>query len=195
MNTDTPTPAGALLDVAVLDLMNTPGLQEELLPAFLRHRPNAAEWPPAVLQALRFRTECRWGRVDLGEGTVFLLNERGGGTLAPLGPNCLCRVSIYAELPRSAATGEGFYDNEPFIDVAFDAEQARRIPSLGLLRLEEFLLRRLEGVEQAYLEWRRLLESEMSRLLAKRKPRSYTVEEAPVHVVQEPPYPLAQAAR
>jgi hypothetical protein len=174
--------AGALLDVAVLDVLSTPGLVEELIPAFVRHRPAAAEWPKDWMQRIVFRTECRWGRVELEPGTVYLLSEMGGGPREPLGDGVVCRISVYAELP-ARGDREGFHDTEPFIDIAFDAEQAKRIPSIGFLRLEEFMLRRLEGVERAYLEWRRILEEATARIQTRRE------------VACEPPIELEFPAR
>jgi hypothetical protein len=161
------TTGGALTDVAVLDVMSTPGLMAELLPAFLRHRPAAREWPAAMQERIRFRTECRWGRVEIEPGTLFLINELGGGTREPLSTEVTCRISIYAEVPATRDC-EGFHDAEPFIDVAFNAQQASAIPSVGYVRLDEFLLRRIEGVERAYLEWRRILEQAYEKV-ARRK--------------------------
>lgn len=168
---------GTLVDVAVLDVLQTPGLHEELVAAYLKARPEAARWPAGATEHLRFRTECRWGRVDLGEDTVFLLNEKGDGPRESLGPERVCRISIYAEIGGGGVVPE-CVEPRPFIDVAFDAEQARRVPVLGYLRLEEFLLRRLEGVERAYLEWRRILEEAYAKLAAKRSP-GLVAESAP----------------
>jgi hypothetical protein len=164
---NTPNTPGALVDVAVLDVFQTPGLLEELVSAYRARKGQAATFSDQTAQLLRFRTECRWGRVSLGEHTVFMFNELGTGPKQPLSQDNVCRVSIFAELPPGPH-GVGFYDTEPFIDVAFNADQARSVPTLGLVKLEEFILRRLEGVERAYLEWRRILEQEMNRILARR---------------------------
>ena len=191
MNTRTnENTTGALIDVAVLDVLGTPGLAAELVPAFLKHRPAAADWPKAMLDSLIFRTECRWGRVQLEPGTLFLMSEMGDGPRVPLGDDVVCRISVFAEVPAKGER-EGFHDAEPFIDVAFNAEQALRIPSIGMLKLEEFMLRRLEGVERAYLEWRRILEEATERIQAR---HAMVAEPIALDFEYREPAPIAQGA-
>lgn len=145
--------AGTLLDVAVLDVLKTPGLREELMQTFLRRCPEARSWPETGLDLVEFRTECRWARARSTDGRLFAVNELGGGEGTGVTSVHLCRISVYAELPGDLPAGS-VSDDAPFIDIAFDDRQLDAVPVLGHQRLEHFLLRRLEGIEQVFDVWR-----------------------------------------
>jgi hypothetical protein len=120
---------------------------------FLRRCPEARSWPETGLDLVEFRTECRWARARSTDGRLFAVNELGGGEGTGVTSVHLCRISVYAELPGDLPAGS-VSDDAPFIDIAFDDRQLDAVPVLGHQRLEHFLLRRLEGIEQVFDVWR-----------------------------------------
>lgn len=155
---DNPRPP-SLIDIEVLDLGP---LYEQAVEHYVSLKPERATWSREKRARLRIRTECRWGRVQLDEQTLYVINEKGEGPREPLGGSVRAFVALYAELP-SVPGDAGFFEAEPFCKVPIDRTAAKTFRSLGIVALEDFVRSKIPEMEAAYEAWLAVLRSARER--------------------------------
>ncbi len=97
-----------------------------------------------------------------------MVNERGEGPQEPLSLSVKAYVALYAEM-QPLGPDQGFFESQPFCQVAVDSESALSFHSLGIVALEDFIRAKIPEMETAYLEWVQLLQSTRIRILANRE--------------------------
>ncbi|HVU35280.1 MAG TPA: hypothetical protein VHE61_17725 [Opitutaceae bacterium] len=174
-----PTREKSLVDVEVLDFGP---LYQQAVEHYLSLAPERAAWPAEKRNRLVIRTECRWGRINLENEAVYLLNEKGEGPRQPLSATTQAFVALYAEM-KPAAGDEGFFEESPFCKVPIDLDLARTLRAVGLVALEDFIRAKIPEMEAAYREWRSILLETRARITAARTRRAeksgLVAEEAP----------------
>lgn len=143
-------------------------LYEQSVRHFLSLKPERAEWSLEKRARLRVRTECRWGRVQVDEQSMYLINEKGDGPKEPLSESVRAYVSLYAEMSPAAAD-PGFFEAEPFCKVPIDKKAAQSFRSLGIVALEDFVRTKIPEMEAAYAMWLEVLRSARDRAREKRQ--------------------------
>ena len=150
-------PNKAFIHVEILDFTKDPQLLAETASYYCSLEPERRNWPEEKRRRLAIRTECRWGRVPVGD-QVYMLSEYGEGPRAPLSDKTHASVKFYAELrPSSAGADDGYIEPAAFCQIDFDEESCRRLRSQGLVRLEEFIRRTVPECAKAFEEWQTLL--------------------------------------
>lgn len=167
-----PTPSSApreksLIDVDVVDFGP---LYEQAVEHYLSLKPERKAWPKEKRSRLVIRTECRWGRINLENHSIYLLNEKGEGTREPLSATTKAYVALYAEM-RPVDGDPGFFEASPFCKVPIDLNLAQTLRSVGIVALEDFIRTKIPEMEAAYQEWRSTLLEARARILAARAKR------------------------
>jgi hypothetical protein len=158
----------SLIDVEVLDFGP---LYRQAVEHYLSLEPDRAAWSREKRARLVIRTECRWGRVRLGEEATYVLSEKGDGPRKPLSDSTKAHVALYAEM-KAAVGDPGFFETSPFCKVPIDLNLANTLRSIGIVALEEFIRAKIPEMEAAYDEWRTTLQEARSRILAARAKRT-----------------------
>lgn len=152
-----PTPAKPFIHVEILDFSREPLLLKEATDYYCSLSPERSAWPEEKRRRLAIRTECRWGRVPIGDN-IYMLSEFGAGPREPLSDKTNALVKFYAELRPSFPGGsDGYIEPKAFCQVHFDEESCRRLRSRGLVQLEEFVRRAVPECAHAFEEWQNLL--------------------------------------
>lgn len=162
-----PQREASLIDVELLDLGP---LYSQAVEHYLSLESSRRAWPCEKTARLRIRSECRWGRVQFGEGDLFLVNEMGQGVKSPLSREVFASLALYAEMSPSG-DDPGFFEATPFCQVPIDREAAASFRSLGLVALEDFILRKIPEMEAAYLTWLGVLRKSRERARASARAR------------------------
>lgn len=158
----------SLIDVEVLDFGP---LYQQAVDHYIGLKPERSGWSAEKRSRLVIRTECRWGRINLENHAVYLLNEKGEGPREPLSSTTKAYVALYAEMkPKDGEAG--FFESEPFCKVPIDFDLATTLRSVGIIALEEFIRTKIPEMEAAYLEWRATLLAARARILAARAHRA-----------------------
>ncbi len=158
----------SLIDVEVLDFGP---LYQQAVEHYISLSPERSAWSAEKRSRLVIRTECRWGRINLENHAVYLLNEKGEGPREPLSGATKAYVALYAEL-RPADGDSGFFEAEPFCKVPIDLDLAKTLRSVGIIALEDFIRTKIPEMEAAYHEWRATLQAARARILAARAKRA-----------------------
>jgi hypothetical protein len=166
--TATETREKSLIDVEVLDFGP---LYQQAVEHYLSLDPERASWSREKRQRLIIRTECRWGRVSLDQGTTYVLSEKGEGPREPLSATTKAYVALYAEM-KPFDGDPGFFETTPFCKVPIDLNLAKTLRTVGIVALEEFIRAKIPEMEAAYREWRTTLQEARTRILAARARRS-----------------------
>jgi len=152
-----PLPNKPFIHVEILDFSKEPLLLKETADYYCSLLPDRQAWSEEKRRRLAIRTECRWGRVPIGD-QVYMLSEFGDGPREPLSAKTHASVKFYAELRPSTPGGDdGYIEPAPFCQVHFDEENCRRLRSQGLVQLEEFIRRTVPECAKAFEEWQNLL--------------------------------------
>lgn len=152
-----PQPTKPFIHVEILDFSKEPLLLQETADYYCTLSPERQCWPDEKRQRLAIRTECRWGRVPVGDN-IYMFSEFGDGPREPLSDRTMASVKFYAELRPSVAGGDdGYIEHSPFCQIHFDEDSCRRLRSQGLVRLEEFIRRTVPECAKAFEEWQTLL--------------------------------------
>lgn len=150
-------PTKPFIHVEILDFSREPLLLKETTDYYCSLLPERQAWPEEKRRRLAIRTECRWGRVPIGEN-VYMLSEFGEGPREPLSGSTQALVKFYAELRPSVPGGDdGYIEPKAFCQVHFDEDNCRRLRSRGLVQLEEFVRRTVPECAKAFEEWQSLL--------------------------------------
>lgn len=165
----------SLIDVEVLDFGP---LYQQAVEHYIGLKPERSAWPAEKRARLVIRTECRWGRINLENHSVYFLNERGEGPREPLSTTTKAYVALFAEM-RPQDGDAGFFETEPFCKVPIDVDLARTLRSVGIIALEEFIRTKIPEMEAAYQEWRSVLQAARARILAARTRGAHAVVGAP----------------
>lgn len=153
----TPLPNKSFIHVEILDFSKEPLLLKETADYYCSLLPERQSWPEEKRRRLAIRTECRWGRVPVGDN-VYMLSEFGEGPREPLSLKSHASVKFYAELrPSFPGSSDGYVEGAAFCQVHFDEENCRRLRSQGLVQLEEFIRRTVPECAKAFEEWQSLL--------------------------------------
>jgi hypothetical protein len=165
MNTPDPTQK-PFIHVEIIDFSSEPLLLEETAAYYCSLSPERQEWPEAKRRRLSIRTECKWGRVPIGN-QVYMVSEFGDGPREPLTRQTTASVKFFAELrPTEKGGSDGYLEAKPFCQVQFDEESCRRLRSQGLVKLEEFIRRKVPECASAFEEWQTVLLEARARYLA-----------------------------
>ncbi len=152
-----PQPTKSFIHVEILDFSKEPQLLKETADYYCSLVPERKSWPEEKRRRLAIRTECKWGRIPIGE-EVFMVSEFGDGPRAPLSGTVTASVKFFAELRPSAPGGDdGYIEHTPFCQVQFDEESCRRLRTQGLVKIEEFIRRTVPECAKAFEEWQTLL--------------------------------------
>jgi hypothetical protein len=147
----------AFILVEILDFSKEPLLLQETADYYCTLSPERKDWPEEKRRRLAIRTECRWGRIPVGED-VYMVSEFGEGPREPLTPQTMASVKFFAELrPSEKGAKDGYLEPKPFCQVQFDETSCRQLRSQGLVRLEEFIRRTVPECAQAFEEWQAVL--------------------------------------
>lgn len=158
----------SLVDVEVLDFGP---LYDQAVEHYVSLQPDRAAWSREQRARLVIRTECRWGRVNLENDSLYVLSEKGEGPRQPLSETTKAYVALYAEM--KAADGDpGFFESTPFCKVPIDLRLASSLRSVGIVALEDFIRAKIPEMEAAYREWRATLQDARARILAARARRT-----------------------
>lgn len=150
-------PTKPFIHVEILDFSKEPLLLKETADYYCSLLPERQAWPEEKRRRLSIRSECRWGRVPIGDH-VYMLSEFGDGPREALSTKTQASVKFYAELRPSVPGGDdGYIEHGPFCQVHFDEENCRKLRSHGLVQLEEFIRRTVPECAKAFEEWQGLL--------------------------------------
>ncbi len=165
MNTPALT-AKPFIHVEIIDFSTEPLLLEETAAYYCTLSPERKEWSEEKRRRLAIRTECKWGRVPIGD-QVYMVSEFGDGPREPLSTQVTASVKFYAELrPTEKGGSDGYLEPAPFCQVQFDEATCRRLRSQGLVRLEEFIRRTVPECATAFEEWQTVLLAAKARYAA-----------------------------
>lgn len=169
--TTPPTPNArekSLIDIEILDFGP---LYDQAVEHYVSLSPDRAAWSKEKRARLVIRTECKWGRINLENESLYLLNEKGEGPRQPLSATTKAYVALYAEM-RPAPDEPGFFENVPFCKVSIDVGLASALHGVGIVALEDFIRAKIPEMEAAYHEWRSTLQEARLRILAARAKRA-----------------------
>ncbi len=156
----TPKP---FIHVEIIDFASEPMLLREAADFYCTLKPERKDWPEEKRIRLAVRTECRWGRVPIGD-EVYMVSEFGEGPREPLSSKVKATVKFYAELrPSEPGGSDGYIEGAPFCQIEFDAANCRKLRSQGLVRLEEFIRRTVPECAKAFAEWQAVLSAAKAR--------------------------------
>ncbi len=145
------------IHVEILDFSKEPLLLKETSDYYCALDPERSNWSEEKRRRLAIRSECRWGRVPVGQH-VYMFSEFGEGPREPLSGVIQASVKFYAELRPSTAGGDdGYMEGKPFCQIHFDESSCRRLRSEGLVKLEEFIRRTVPECAKAFEEWQSVL--------------------------------------
>jgi hypothetical protein len=151
------------IHVEVLDFSKEPLLLKETTDYYCTLVPERKDWPEEKRRRLAIRTECRWGRVPVGDN-VYMFSEFGEGPREALSNQTQASVKFYAELrPSSPGADDGYMEHTPFCLIHFDEQNCKRLRSQGLVQLEEFIRRAVPECAKAFEEWQALLSTAKAR--------------------------------
>lgn len=167
----------SLVDVEVLDFGP---LYEQAVEHYVSLQPDHATWSREKRARLIIRTECRWGRVNVENDSVYVLSEKGEGPRHPLSETTKAYVALYAEM-KAAGDDPGFFESTPFCKVPIDLRLATSLRSIGIVALEDFIRAKIPEMEAAYHEWRATLQDARARILAARARRNSTATPSQVN--------------
>ncbi|PTX91339.1 hypothetical protein [Opitutus sp. ER46] len=153
-----------LIDVEVLDFGP---LYEQAVEHYLSLQPERRGWSAEKRGRLVIRTECRWGRINLEDHSLYVLNETGEGPREPLSATTKAYVALFAEMPP-LGNDPGFFEAKPFCKVPLDVHLATALRAIGIVALEDFIRAKIPEMEAAYQEWRTVLQQARARILAAR---------------------------
>ena len=156
---DQPTRPPSLIDVEILDLGP---LYQQAVQHYISLKPERAQWSAEKCARIKIRTECRWGRVQLEDQGLYMINEKGEGPREPLSTVVRAYVALFAEMPACAGD-PGFFEMEPFCKVPIDKAAAQTFLSLGLVALEDFVRAKIPEMEEAYDQWLSVLRNARER--------------------------------
>ncbi|PTY05245.1 hypothetical protein DB347_17425 [Opitutaceae bacterium EW11] len=152
-----PSSPHPFIHVEILDFSKEPLLLKETTDYYCTLVPERASWTAEKRQRLAIRTECKWGRVPVGD-RVYMLSEFGDGPREPLSNDTVVSVKFYAELrPSAPGANDGYLEKAPFCQVQFDEQGCRRLRAQGLVQLEEFIRKTVPECAKAFEEWQALL--------------------------------------
>lgn len=152
-----PKTSNSFIHVEILDFAKDPQLLRETADYYCTLVPERKAWSREKRERLAIRTECKWGRIPVGED-VFMVSEFGEGPRQPLSGSVTASVKFFAELrPSNPGANDGYIEHAPFCQVQFDEESCRRLRSQGLVKLEEFIRRTVPECAKAFEEWQTLL--------------------------------------
>lgn len=158
-----PDPATPFIHVEILDFSKEPMLLRETTDYYCALSPERAGWSEEKRRRLAIRTECKWGRVPVGD-RVYMLSEFGEGPREPLSNDTVVSVKFYAELrPSAPGASDGYLEKAPFCQVQFDEQGCRRLRAQGLVQLEEFIRKTVPECAKAFEEWQALLSAAKAR--------------------------------
>jgi hypothetical protein len=161
----TPSDPKAFIHVEVLDFSRDALLMRELADYYCTLHPERLSWTAETRARLTIRSECRWGRVPIGN-SVFMFSEFGEGPREPLSATTSAHVRFFAEMrPSGPNTADGYVERSPFCQVQFDDEGCRRLRAQGLAHLEAFIRRTVPECARALDEWQALLTHARARYL------------------------------
>ena len=180
-------------DVEILDFGP---MRDDAVNHFCSLKPERAEWDDEYKKRIVITTECKWGRVEEG-GEVFMLSELGQGPRKPLSGRVTCRVALLASMPGT----DGWMETTPFAKVEINDTHARELPSIGRIKLEQFISTRLPEYEKTYNEYRETFMAFREKAKARRAARMAEREKAApqtgvarTEVVEEAAPPIAEGA-
>gem|GEM_PF-5592561 len=154
------------IHVEIVDFASEPMLLREAADFYCTLKPERKDWSEEKRLRLAIRTECRWGRVPVGD-EIFMVSEFGEGPREPLSSKVKASVKFYAELrPTEKGGSDGYIEPAPFCQVEFDAASCRKLRSQGLVRLEEFIRRTVPECAKAFEEWQAVLSTAKERYAA-----------------------------
>jgi hypothetical protein len=152
-----PVATKPFIHVEILDFSKDPTLIRETADYYCSLDPERRSWPEEKRLRLAVRTECKWGRVPVGD-QVYMLSEFGEGPREPLSKNKHALVKFYAELrPSAPGANDGYIEPTAFCQVQFDDEGCKSLRAQGLVQLEEFMRRTVPECAKAFEEWQSLL--------------------------------------
>lgn len=193
MPTLTAPRVASFTDVAILDFGP---MRDDAVNHFCSLKPERAEWSDEYKKRIVITTECKWGRVEEG-GEVFMLSELGQGPRKPLSSRVTCRVALLASMPGPG----GWMETTPFAKVEIDDTRARELPSIGSIKLEQFISTRLPEYEKSYNEYRETFiafrEKAKARRAARAAERAQAAPQtgvAKIEVEEESSLPIAEGA-
>lgn len=158
-------PTKAFVHVEIVDFSKEPLLLQETANYYCSLSPERKDWPEEKKQRLAIRTECKWGRIPVGEN-VYMVSEFGDGPREPLSATTTASVKFYAELrPSSPGKDDGYIEAKPFCQVQFNEAACRQLRTQGLVKLEEFIRRTVPECAQAFEEWQALLLAAKARYM------------------------------
>jgi hypothetical protein len=150
-------PSKPFVHVEIIDFSKEPQLLKETADYYCTLAPERKDWPEEKRQRLAIRTECKWGRVPVGD-QVYMVSEFGEGPREPLTAKTMATVKFFAEVrPSSPGATDGYIEGVPFCQVKFDEQSCRNLRSQGLVKLEEFIRRTVPECVKAFEEWQTLL--------------------------------------
>ncbi|HEU5081410.1 MAG TPA: hypothetical protein VFT72_19515 [Opitutaceae bacterium] len=156
-------PSKAFVHVEIVDFSKEPLLLQETAKYYCSLSPDRRDWPEEKLRRLAIRTECKWGRIPIGED-IYMVSEFGDGPRAPLSATTTASVKFFAELrPSAPGKDDGYIESKPFCQVQFNEQSCRQLRTQGLVKLEEFIRRTVPECAQAFEEWRALLQTAKAR--------------------------------
>jgi hypothetical protein len=143
--------------VEVLDFTKEPVLVQEAVDYYCTLNPERARWTAEQRSRVTIRTECKWGRVPIGN-QVFMLSEFGEGPRTPLTKDNVAIVQFFAEVrPSAAGAGDGYLEQTPFCRIQFDEESCRKLRAQGLVKLEEFIRKSVPAYAKIFAEWQSII--------------------------------------
>jgi len=141
-------------------------LLQEVADYYCSLKPERKDWSDEKRTRLAIRTECRWGRVPIGDD-IYMVSEFGEGPREALSSEVKASVKFYAELrPTEIGGSDGYIEPAPFCQVEFDAKSCRKLRTQGLVRLEEFIRRTVPECAKAFEEWQSVLTAARERYAA-----------------------------
>jgi hypothetical protein len=175
-------PAKSFIHVEIIDFSKEPLLLQETADYYCSLDPARAGWPEEKKQRLAIRTECKWGRIPIGE-EIYMVSEFGDGPREPLSAKTAASIKFFAELrPSAPGANDGYLEHTPFCNVQFNEQSCRKLRTQGLVNLEEFIRRTVPECAQAFREWQALLLTAKNRYVeikAGRAAKNVAVSSAP----------------
>jgi hypothetical protein len=143
--------------VEVLDFTKEPVLVQEAVDYYCTLSPERGQWTAEQRGRVTIRTECRWGRVPVGN-QIFMLSEFGEGPRTPVTKDNVAIVQFFAEVrPSAPGAGDGYIEQASFCRVQFDDESCRKLRAQGLVKLEEFIRKSVPEYAKIFAEWQSII--------------------------------------
>ena len=183
-----------LASIIRVDVLDFGPMRNDAIAYYCSLDKDRENWPDEKKNRIIISTESKWGRVQLENDSVYMLSEKGEGPRKPLGGTITCRVALYAAMDKHQGE-EGWFESKPFAQVEIDDVNARSLPSIGGVQLEDFIKTRIPTYEAAYNEWRTVLTAARNQILAQRaKKHAQGQSQEGVKITKEPEAPAPQVA-